>query len=516
MTPTADQALRTVATVGVAAEEDPVTVHVRMAYERTRGFSIPVAWAAGVVMTSAGIDRFPIVWITVWIVAFSVIQGVRWWVIRRICQGLGGQRHLSQALFVTTFFSGCMWAIWCAVGFETHDPMLCAIVAATISVISISSVAVNCGFLPLMLPFLTPFLLTAFVCSLALPLPHHNVLALVILLATGLTLASARTVRRDVRELIDQRHRAVSALSALQQSHKTVSDLNSQLFVAAYRHQVLMEQAAVGIATVERGEIRSANPFLCRLLGKGADQLCGQSARSLAISEESAQIVDELVASQENLKEARRDFELETTEGPIWCEVVVAPFLLQDGESSGLWVFTDISARIESERRHKVLSETDPLTGLLNRRGFEARCDEALSGIVPGALYGVAFFDLDHFKLINDTHGHAAGDALLQHVARGLRSACRQSDVIGRLGGDEFCVLLSQIPDADVARTIASRALKLISRPTFSEGVHVTVGTTIGIALSNNPREFHTVLQQADRAMYSLKHGSHRGELVFF
>jgi diguanylate cyclase (GGDEF)-like protein/PAS domain S-box-containing protein len=175
-------------------------------------------------------------------------------------------------------------------------------------------------------------------------------------------------------------------------------------------------------------------------------------------------------------------------------------------------------ARAELEDANTQLAElarSDPLTGLANRRLFAEQLDAALAKTRRTGLgLAVIWLDLDNFKRINDEHGHAAGDALLQAVARRLRAAARETDLVARLGGDEFLVLAADLPIADlehVSRTIAERILHNLAEPLLAAGSTLRISASIGI--SHHPTDAATataLLAHADAAMYASKRRSHR------
>ena len=155
----------------------------------------------------------------------------------------------------------------------------------------------------------------------------------------------------------------------------------------------------------------------------------------------------------------------------------------------------------------RVLSERDPLTGLLNRRGFEialgsaiARAQRANSGL------GLLLLDLDDFKSVNDTLGHDAGDELLVEIARRLRTTAREGDLVCRLGGDEFVVLVSNLTQQDQALLLADRIVAELQKPIVAGSVEQIITTSIGIAtLSDCADDAAELLKCADVAMYRAK-----------
>jgi diguanylate cyclase (GGDEF)-like protein len=161
-------------------------------------------------------------------------------------------------------------------------------------------------------------------------------------------------------------------------------------------------------------------------------------------------------------------------------------------------------ARLEQKvEALEILADRDPLTTIYNRRAFmrelhrvSAFCERY------GMQAGVAFFDMDAFKLINDRHGHAAGDTALQSVAATLAAHVRESDVVGRLGGDEFAVILVQL-DRAAAIAKAARLKQLVeAEPAVHEGVSIPLRITFGVRAFEPGVSPADLLAGADAAMY--------------
>jgi diguanylate cyclase (GGDEF)-like protein len=159
-----------------------------------------------------------------------------------------------------------------------------------------------------------------------------------------------------------------------------------------------------------------------------------------------------------------------------------------------------LAARLQHQAFH------DGLTGLPNRQLYSQRLDAALAAGGPAV---VMLIDLDDFKLVNDAHGHAAGDRLLKVIADRMRSCVRSSDTVSRIGGDEFAVLLSSLPGDD-ALEIAGRIVREIEAPVPVDGGSATVGASVGIAfarpgVSGSLPDGEALLREADHAMYAVK-----------
>jgi diguanylate cyclase (GGDEF)-like protein len=154
----------------------------------------------------------------------------------------------------------------------------------------------------------------------------------------------------------------------------------------------------------------------------------------------------------------------------------------------------------------------DALTGLPNRALFLDRLETALPQAGSGAHLGVLFCDLDRFKQVNDTLGHAAGDELLRQVSARLGAAVRPGDTVGRLSGDEFAIILPGLVNPEDAHGLAERVARCFDEPFRLEGTHVTVGTSVGVAVHDgeDERTADQLLRAADAAMYRHKQRGRR------
>ena len=168
-----------------------------------------------------------------------------------------------------------------------------------------------------------------------------------------------------------------------------------------------------------------------------------------------------------------------------------------------------VGAVLELHRQGIALLEManrDVLTGLHNRRHFETALQRAIDGTAPGRQAALLYIDLDRFKKINDTLGHAAGDALLCEVARRLTATARGNDVVARLAGDEFVLLIDGVADAQPAVLLAERLLAAFAAPFVLDGQVVPIRGSVGIALC--PEHAGTaaeLLHCADLALYDAK-----------
>ena len=167
----------------------------------------------------------------------------------------------------------------------------------------------------------------------------------------------------------------------------------------------------------------------------------------------------------------------------------------------------DITERRQSEERIAFLAHHDALTGLPNRVLLRDRFEHAMATAERSrARVAMLFLDLDNFKVVNDTLGHAAGDALLLEVVTRLSGCTRESDTISRQGGDEFILLLNNIPDVETVERIASEILGQLAEPVEISGHVLNASCSIGVAIyPEDGSDFDGLLQKADTAMYNAK-----------
>ena len=180
-------------------------------------------------------------------------------------------------------------------------------------------------------------------------------------------------------------------------------------------------------------------------------------------------------------------------------------------------VFSDISLLKSQEAELHRIAHYDPLTGVPNRRLLGDRLDQSVARVKrSGALLAVCYLDLDGFKPINDSFGHAAGDCVLVEITRRIEQVIRGDDTIARLGGDEFVVLLGDLVDRNECSVALNRICTVIAEPMTIDGQIVNVSASIGVALyPEDDTDAETLLRHADHAMYQAKE-SGRNRYQFF
>jgi diguanylate cyclase (GGDEF)-like protein len=177
--------------------------------------------------------------------------------------------------------------------------------------------------------------------------------------------------------------------------------------------------------------------------------------------------------------------------------------------------FEDVSEKRQTQAQITFMAQHDALTGLPNRVLFQSHMEEMLDARGSGQPFGVLCLDLDHFKEVNDTLGHPAGDELLRLVAGRLRSCVRDHDIVARLGGDEFAIVVANPAGGEgPASSLATRLVESIGAPYELQGHNIIIGTSIGISLSEPGVSGGDMLKRADVALYRAK--ADRGTFAFF
>lgn len=181
---------------------------------------------------------------------------------------------------------------------------------------------------------------------------------------------------------------------------------------------------------------------------------------------------------------------------------------IQDGVCHGVYVLSsDVSKAKQHAEELSGLARTDTLTGLPNRRSYDERLAEAVRRAQrTGRAIALMFLDVDHFKQVNDTLGHAAGDAVLHEFAQRVKASVRGTDTVCRLAGDEFTVILEGLGTADEASLVAEKILKAFERPFVLEQGERRVSTSIGVAYTASfPANAAELSAEADKALYVAK-----------
>jgi diguanylate cyclase (GGDEF)-like protein/PAS domain S-box-containing protein len=259
----------------------------------------------------------------------------------------------------------------------------------------------------------------------------------------------------------------------------------------------------------DANRVVAVNRAFIEITGYGADELIGRTPEVLRSGRNDEALyrrIQEAIKENGHWQGELWDHRKNGEEYPAWLNVSIVK---DDGGrvTHYVSVFSDITVLKESEARLDQLAHHDPLTGLPNRLLLNARAEHALARARRNEKQmAVLFLDLDHFKYINDTLGHPAGDLLLQHVAERLKKCVRDEDTISRLGGDEFTVVLEDLDDGGAASIVARKILAALSEKTALFGREVFVTCSIGISLyPRDGEDIVTLFKNADSALYRAK-----------
>ncbi len=256
-----------------------------------------------------------------------------------------------------------------------------------------------------------------------------------------------------------------------------------------------------------------------RFLGMSRDQLIGKTVRDILSPEDTARILAHDQQALQSRDGFLGDDHSLTTPGNGLRSVVTRKLVIRDegGEPQYLLaVIEDVTERKRAEDQIAHMALHDALTELPNRVLFHRRLEQALTRVRRGENLAVLCLDLDHFKNVNDTHGHPLGDELLKAVAERLRACVRETDTLARLGGDEFAIIQAGIEQPADTLALLNRIQHAIKAPYDLDGLRATMDVSIGISLApTDSTEPDQLLQQADMALYGAK-GDGRGTYRFF
>ena len=288
--------------------------------------------------------------------------------------------------------------------------------------------------------------------------------------------------------------------------------------VSEARFLSLVQHSADMIYVVDSTwSITFASPSVPEALGYRTSHLVGTSVLDLVHPEDVPDAANRL---RECLSDPKRWMRAQwrvrrNDQTFIHTETVFTNLMNDDNIRGVVLTARDVSERksLEAQLTHQAFH--DPLTSLANRALFQDRVQHALARRREQGRLGVVFLDLDHFKSVNDTFGHAGGDALLRAAAQRLVSGLRAFDTAGRLGGDEFAILIDDIPRDDEVIQVAERVARQFREPFLFDGREVMMSASVGVALATPGQTADDLLRNADLAMYLAKTRG-RGQAALF
>jgi len=323
---------------------------------------------------------------------------------------------------------------------------------------------------------------------------------------------------------------AVFLMRALRTRNRALADLDIQRSVLAAQVEerteelsqsrqellLLLQASGDGLFGLDkRGTLTFMNTAATQMLGWEKEELLGQSLHkkihhSHAEGEEYPLRDCRIYATLKDGLVRHIDDESFWRKGnqafPV--EYIVTPVLVDERITGVVVSFRDVTERRKAEQEIVRLATTDSLTGLANRNLYHQRLNDAIEAAdASGDSVALLAIDLDNFKPVNDTLGHPAGDKVLKAIAQRLLRLCRSNDLLARVGGDEFSLLVTSIEAAEPLDSLAERLIDAVAEPIRLDGEMVYLGVSVGIArYPGEAKDAEQLIQHADRALYQAKH----------
>ena len=276
----------------------------------------------------------------------------------------------------------------------------------------------------------------------------------------------------------------------------------------AAEQQTMLNNDLVGIVKLRNRRVAWINKGMELLFGYAPGELDNQPSRILYVDDSSYEHLGTAaypILSEHSIYRTQIEFRRKDG-GKIWIDLSGSQ--LPNTPDESIWIMKDITESVQYQHQVEQMAYHDSLTGLPNRLLVNDRVQFALAQAKrANQALAVCYLDLDGFKPVNDSYGHAAGDKLLLEVTKRMQAAVRANDTVGRLGGDEFVLLLTDFDNVDDYLLVLQRVLAALNLPiVLNDIAEVTVGASIGVALYPvDSSDADTLLRHADHAMYHAK-----------
>jgi diguanylate cyclase (GGDEF)-like protein/PAS domain S-box-containing protein len=323
-----------------------------------------------------------------------------------------------------------------------------------------------------------------------------------------------RGISRDVTE-----HKQMEeTIRGYEEKYRTViMDINErhrmekELRQSEEKYRTILESIQDGYFEIDlAGKYTFFNDSMCRIHGYSKEELMGMDNRQHT-DKENAKKLFQMFNKVYNTGKTTESFDWQIIRKDgtkRYIEASVSPKKDSSGKPMGFrGIIRDITERKQAEERIQYLATHDALTGLPNRLMFNQLLNHAIQAARRyQRQFAVLFIDLDHFKIINDTMGHEAGDQLLQEIAKRFKQSLRAVDIVGRLGGDEFIILIEEVDELSQVETLAHKILNTAIKPIVLLGEECHVTASIGISIyPRDGSDEQTLMKNADMAMYFAK-----------
>ncbi len=281
--------------------------------------------------------------------------------------------------------------------------------------------------------------------------------------------------------------------------------MESALVAAEARFQAVFEHAPFSVSVVDfEGTILDINYAGCTMVGRSRESLIGTPAHETVHPDDIDRVI-EVTTRQLAGSDEVAEFRLVNGGRDVW--VMSSASVIEPGGGNAPYIVTiqaDITERRQLEDRLAHEATRDPLTGLFNRGAFLTQMELAIARRSANPLV-LLFVDLDHFKQVNDTLGHDAGDTVLVTIAKRMQEVVREGDIVSRIGGDEFVILCNDVGDHAEAMRLAERVRATADRPIDIRGARAQIGASVGVVVGRHGDAAATLLRAADIACYRAK-----------